>query len=91
MLPIGGSERRIQIGNGAPLFPGLADTDTVAEVSTMNIRATSEYVRELIRKDQDIQQLRARLLEGASSPASAQVDAQYFEELRSRVRSRAAS
>lgn len=57
----------------------------------MNIRATSEYVREQIRKDQDIQQLRALLLEGASSPAGSRVDAQYFEEMRTRVRSRAAS
>ena len=51
---------------------------------------SSEYMRELIRKDQDRQHLRNLLLDGASSPATAPVDAAYFQELRDRVTSRAA-
>ena len=60
------------------------------QVSARGYGTSSEYVRELIRKDQDIQRLRALLLEGASSPTGAPVDAGYFEDLRGRVR-RAAS
>jgi antitoxin ParD1/3/4 len=46
---------------------------------------SSEYVRELIRKDQERMQLRGMLLAGASSPAAAAADAVYFEGLRKRV------
>lgn len=61
------------------------------QVSARGYGTSSEYVRELIRKDLDIQHMRALLLEGASSPAGGPADAGYFEELRTRVRSRAAS
>jgi antitoxin ParD1/3/4 len=47
---------------------------------------SSEYVRELIRKDQDRLQLRGLLLAGAASSPAAPVDAAYFEGLRDRVR-----
>ncbi|WP_142810910.1 type II toxin-antitoxin system ParD family antitoxin [Tepidiphilus olei] len=47
---------------------------------------SSEYVRELIRKDQDRQQLRDLLLTGAASAPSVVADAQYFDGLRTRVR-----
>lgn len=46
---------------------------------------SSEYVRELIRKDQDRQQLRGLLLDGAASPPAAPIDASYFDGLRQRV------
>jgi len=46
---------------------------------------SSEYVRELIRKDRDRQQLRAMILEGAESPIVGEADSKYFGELRSRV------
>jgi len=47
---------------------------------------SSEYVRELIRKDQDRLQLRNLLLAGAASAPTAEADASYFEGLRDRVR-----
>lgn len=50
---------------------------------------TSEYVRELIRHDQDRRRLRNVLLEGAASPPTEPADAAYFEALRARVRDRA--
>jgi antitoxin ParD1/3/4 len=48
---------------------------------------SSEYVRELIRRDQDRLQLRDLLLAGASTAPSAPVNEAYFEGLRDRVRS----
>ena len=56
------------------------------QVNTRGYGTSSEYVRELIRKDQDTQRLRALLLEGASSAPTAPVDASYFASLRDRVR-----
>lgn len=47
---------------------------------------SSEYVRELIRKEQDRQHLRALLLAGAASPPGAPADKAYFEKLRRRAR-----
>ena len=47
---------------------------------------SSEYVRELIRKDQDRLHLRGLLLAGAASAPASQADPAYFEELRDRVR-----
>lgn len=47
----------------------------------------SEYVRELIRKDQDQLRLRELLLAGAASPPASPADATYFRELRKRARS----
>ncbi|MGZ6018220.1 MAG: type II toxin-antitoxin system ParD family antitoxin [Phenylobacterium sp.] len=49
---------------------------------------SSEYVRELIRRDQDRQHLRGLLLEGAASASTAPVDRAYFDDLRERVRAR---
>jgi antitoxin ParD1/3/4 len=60
------------------------------QVCSRGYGTSSEYVRELIRKDQDIQRMRALLLEGASSPATAPVDASYFKSLRDRARHAAA-
>lgn len=56
------------------------------QVSLRGYGTSSEYVRELIRKDQDRQQLRNLLLAGAASPQTAPADADYFESLRARVR-----
>jgi antitoxin ParD1/3/4 len=43
-------------------------------------------VRELIRKDQDRQNLRGLLLAGAASRPGKVADTNYFDALRSRVR-----
>lgn len=57
------------------------------QVSERGYRNSSEYVRELIRKDQDRLQLRCFLLAGgATTPAEPAGDT-YFEGLRNRVRS----
>ena len=56
------------------------------QVSTRGYSTSSEYVRELIRKDQDRQRLRALLLEGAASVRAVSADADYFDRLRCGVR-----
>ena len=56
------------------------------QVRSRGYSSSSEYVRELIRKNQDRQLLRGRLLEGAASPPAVTADADYFGQLRDRVR-----
>lgn len=56
------------------------------QVSLGGYGTSSEYVRELIRKDQDRLQLRDLLLAGAASSPAAPADKAYFEGLRERVR-----
>jgi antitoxin ParD1/3/4 len=48
--------------------------------------STSEYVRALIRRDQDRHRLRTLLLEGAASEPGPSADARYFADLRARAR-----
>ncbi len=49
--------------------------------------STSEYVRDLIRRDRDREQLRGLLLDGASSAPGPVADDAYFDSLRARIRS----
>ena len=56
------------------------------QVNQRGYGSSSEYVRELNRKDQDRLQLRSLLLAGAASDPAAPVKAGYFDELRDRVR-----
>lgn len=56
------------------------------QVDQRGYGTSSEYVRALIRRDQDRQHLRSLLLAGASSPSNPPVDAAYFDGLRERVR-----
>ena len=56
------------------------------QVSQRGFGTSSEYVRELIRKDQDRLQLRNLLMAGAESALTAPADASYFAAIRQRVR-----
>lgn len=47
--------------------------------------STSEYVRELIRRDQDRHRLRGLILDGATSARGPVADGTYFAALRSHV------
>ncbi|WP_454254756.1 type II toxin-antitoxin system ParD family antitoxin [Pseudomonas sp. Marseille-Q8238] len=67
-------------------LPDALKTFVDDQVSTRGYGTSSEYVRELIRKDQDRQHLRGLLLAGAESAPTAPADADYFESLRSQVR-----
>ena len=59
------------------------------QVTDRGFGTSSEYVRELIRKDQDRMNLRGLLLAGANYKASGPADAAYFAGLRKRVKPRA--
>lgn len=56
------------------------------QVSGRGYGTSSEYVRALIRADQERQSLRKLLLAGASSPTAATIDEAYFRKLRTRAR-----
>lgn len=70
-------------------LPEALKTFVDEQVQARGYGTSSEYVRELIRKEQDRQHLRGLLLTGAASVPTQPVDAGFFEGLRDRVRSRA--
>lgn len=58
-----------------------------SQVSEGAYTSSSEYIRELLRKEKDRTRLREMLLEGAASPLSENVwNAEYFEKLRQRIK-----
>lgn len=59
------------------------------QVSSGSYGTSSEYLRELIRKDQDRARLRKLLLAGAESAPAKPADGAYFDGLRDRVSKRA--
>lgn len=61
--------------------------EQVEQVEQRGYGTSSEYMRDLVRKDQGRQQLKALLLAGAGSAPTAPVDGGYFDALRARVRS----
>ncbi len=56
------------------------------QVSQGAYGTSSEYLRELIRKDKERVQLRSLLMAGAASAPTGVADAAYFDSLRERVR-----
>jgi antitoxin ParD1/3/4 len=56
------------------------------QVSDGGYGSTSEFVRDLIRRDKDRQHLRRMLIDGASSNPGPIADAPYFTSLRDRMR-----
>lgn len=58
------------------------------QVAERGYGTSSEYVRELIRTDQDRRQLRALLLQGAQSAPGRVADDGYFDQLRQGIQQR---
>ena len=71
-------------------LPEALKTFVDGQVAERGYGTHSEYVRELIRRDQDRQQLRSLLLAGATSPSGQQVDDNYFLALRQKIRTSSA-
>ena len=67
-------------------LPDSLKTFVDEQVNQGGYGTSSEYVRELIRKDQDRLHLHGLLLAGAASAPAAPADPAYFEGLRDRVR-----
>jgi len=55
------------------------------QIAQRRYGTTSEYVRDLIRRDQDRQHLRDLLLDGATSKPGPVADGRYFDDLRGEV------
>lgn len=55
------------------------------QVASRGYGTSSEYIRELIRADQDRHRLRKLLLDGAASPATKIADESYFDSLKERI------
>jgi antitoxin ParD1/3/4 len=58
------------------------------QVATAGYGTSSEYVRQLIRRDQERDQLRSLLLQGAQSAPTGLADESYFASLRSGINQR---
>ena len=71
-------------------LPGTLKDFVDEQVADGGYGSSSEYVRALIRRDQDTRRLRQLLLDGAASPLEPAVDAAYFDRLRARARGQAA-
>ena len=52
------------------------------QVQSCGYGTSSEFVRELIRRERDRQSLRAMIMEGVQSPVAGSADAAYFAALR---------
>ena len=67
-------------------LPGRLKAFVEEQVASRGYATTSEYVRELVRKDQERERLRGLLLDGAASEPTSPVDEEYFDHLRDRIR-----
>jgi antitoxin ParD1/3/4 len=56
------------------------------QVAERGFGTSSEYVRDLLRRERDRAQLRDRLLQAAASGPSEPLPADYFDRLREQVR-----
>lgn len=68
-------------------LPELLKSFVDEQVAKGGYGTSSEYIRELIRRDQERLQLRGLLLEGAASAATEPAGPAYFAALRSRAAS----
>lgn len=66
-------------------LPEALKTFVDEQVKQRGYGTSSEYVRELIRRDQDRTHLRGLLLAGASSASAEPADQAYFARLRTGV------
>ena len=69
---------------GTIYLPDSLKTFVDEQVEQRGYATSSEYVRELIRRDQERLQLRSLLVEGASSASAQPANGRYFGALRRR-------
>lgn len=56
------------------------------QVAAKSYTSTSEYLRELIRRQWDVEQFRKLIDEGAKSPVVGLFDKAYFDDLKQQIR-----
>ena len=61
-----------------------------AQVSEHGYGSTSEYLRDLIRKQRDVEKLRGMLLEGVKSGPATPMEPAFFAKMSERAHARAA-
>lgn len=70
-------------------LPETLKTFVDTQVSEGDYVSSSEYVRDVLRKEQDRVRLRELLLDGAASPVSDTVwNAEHFEKMRQRLKAK---
>lgn len=57
-----------------------------AQVDEHDYVSSSEFLRELLRREQDRTQLRALLIQGMESGSGSEMNDSYFERIRERIR-----
>ncbi len=62
-----------------------------SQVAARSYTSASEYLRELIRRQRDVEEFRQKLQEGAVSPIEGEMDGKFFDGLRERTRNRGAT
>jgi antitoxin ParD1/3/4 len=62
-----------------------------AQVAEHSYGSSSEYLRELIRKQRDVEKLRGLLFEGFDSGPATPMEPDFFDAMRARARARVAS
>jgi len=72
-------------------LPQTLKTFVDEQTDALGFGTTSEYVRDLIRKDLERQNLRSLILDGAQSAAHGPADASYFDNLRAKINQNPAS
>jgi antitoxin ParD1/3/4 len=61
------------------------------QVQVKSFTSTSEYLRQLIREDRELENFKAAIDAGASAPIGGVADAAFFNGLRKRAKSRTTS
>ena len=90
--PLANLAKTLQLARMTTMNVSLPDelkTFVDSQVNLGHYGSTSEYVRELIRRDHDRRQLRAALLEGGRTPVAGTADAAYFASLRDQAHAEA--
>ena len=70
-------------------LPGTMKSFVDEQVRQRGYGTSSEYLRDLIRRDQDRQHLRGLLLAGAAAPVVQEATPEYFNALRQQVHAKA--
>jgi antitoxin ParD1/3/4 len=79
---------RLTVGTMNVSLPDALREFVDEQVAQGGYGTSSEYVRELIRKDQERLRQHALMLEGAELPLRGKADARYFQALRKRASAR---